>query len=262
MPCCPNCSFGIAANGEFCHCDSGQKRADLDKRRLQELQVQAELRHTQAVAIGRGEDTIPPKMRGFTFHSYRAAISRRFSDGDQSKSEALSMCIEYSGNFHLLVNSSPAFNLIMTGNVGTGKTGLTVPILKAGIKAGMSAGYIDFTIFMSRCHAAELNEKEKSILNVSALDILAIDDLGTAERSTNGKLKPESPDAIRVATQILNYRIQNMLPTLITSNLGVDGLSTQFGDRLASRLIESSFTVWVGGRDMRLDNVPSSPPRL
>ena len=81
-------------------------------------------------------------------------------------------------------------------------------------------------------------------------------DMGTAERKYGDKLKSESPDAIRVATQIINYRVQRFMPTVITSNLDIAGISEQFGQRLASRIVESSATLWVGGRDMRLDTQP------
>ena len=246
----------MAPNGDYCTCGMGESRRDLDARRKEEQQVQQELR-AAALLQKRSSvttDGIPAKFKPFTFESYRAAVSRNYGDGDDSKIEALGIVTQYSRNFHVLnFEKQPIYMLLMTGSVGTGKTGLTIPVLKAGIKAGLKVSYIDFALFMSECHASDLQTKERAILNLCSLDLLVIDDLGTAERTNGSALKPEAPDTIRVATEIVNARIQNFRPTIITTNLDAAGLGYQFGLRLASRLFESSVTVWVGGRDMRRD---------
>ncbi len=221
------------------------------------MAVRDELRRAEARRKAKDRfDSVPPKMRPFTFESYYMALKRNYGDGDDSKMEALTTCKEFAAHFRVEWMGLPRYNLLMVGNVGTGKTGLTIPVLKSAVEAGSRVAYIDFTVFMSECHAADLNDKEASIQNVSKLDMLVIDDLGTAERLNGGKLKTESPDAIRVATQIINYRIQYLLPTIITTNLDLNGLTEQFGQRLASRIVEASAVVWVGGRDMRLDAQP------
>lgn len=266
MTTCPDCSFGIAPGGEYCHCDNGHKRRELDQRRANEAKVREELRAAKLAVEAResGQKAIPRRMRGFTFDSYMLAIQRNFQDGDQTKHDALLSCREYARNFSLMDRGAPVFNLVMVGDVGTGKTGLAIPILKAGIAQGLRVAYVDFSVFISECHAAELRDKERSILNLCELDLVALDDLGTTKRQAGGVLKAEAPDTIRIATQIIDYRMQRFLPTIITSNLDVTGLAAQFDPRLASRLIESSAVLWIGGRDMRIDSklAPGEARRL
>lgn len=252
-------------NGGYCDCENGQKRQDLDRRRKNDIAVREELRRaTVQKNIQHRIETVPPRMRPFTFESYMLAIRRSFTDGDASKLEALEACRDFAAKMQLEIAGMPKHNLLLVGEVGTGKTGLSIPILRQGIQDGLRVAYMDFTVFMSECHAATIDDKEQAVMSMCKLDLLVIDDLGTAERRYGDKLKPESPDAIRVATQIINYRVQRFLPTVITSNLDIAGINEQFGQRLASRIVESSATLWVGGRDMRLDSQPQvgRPKRL
>jgi len=74
--------------------------------------------------------------------------------------------------------------------------------------------------------------------------LLVLDDLG-AERPTDWTL--------HIAQLIINNRYENILPTIITSNLTLDDLSEQLDDRLASRIYEMCEIRNFGEEDYRLN---------
>ena len=85
----------------------------------------------------------------------------------------------------------------------------------------------------------------KQILDYySSVPLLILDDLG-AERPTDWSLQ--------IIHIIINNRYEEVLPTIITSNLGLDALSEQLDDRLSSRIYEMCRLVSFGEKDHRLE---------
>jgi DNA replication protein DnaC len=76
--------------------------------------------------------------------------------------------------------------------------------------------------------------------------VLFIDDLGDPD-----KRRLESDDKRDILFRILNHRLQDWAPTFITTNLNGLGISKQFGERIASRLVELCEWCKVGGADLR-----------
>ena len=75
--------------------------------------------------------------------------------------------------------------------------------------------------------------------------VLIIDDLG-AEKS--------SEFVSEAVYKIVNKRYEEILPTIITSNLSLGELSERVGDRISSRLAEMCEVIKLEGSDRRLTN--------
>jgi hypothetical protein len=71
---------------------------------------------------------------------------------------------------------------------------------------------------------------------------LFLDDLGV-ERATDQNL-----DAV---SSLLRERYERQLPTWITTNLSVADMIARYGQRVISRLVETTTIVEIGGRDRR-----------
>ncbi|HSH50403.1 MAG TPA: ATP-binding protein [Bacteroidales bacterium] len=81
----------------------------------------------------------------------------------------------------------------------------------------------------------------------SNLDFLILDDLGT-EQTTDWSLN--------ILRMIINNRYENLLRTIITSNLDLEELSVQVDDRVSSRISEMCQIIDFGDYDYRLNPIP------
>ena len=73
-------------------------------------------------------------------------------------------------------------------------------------------------------------------------DVLMIDDLGT-ENSTETN--------ISLLFDLLNYRIQNQKTTIISTNIDLDDLQSQYDQRISSRIKGEFIPIQFFGRDIR-----------
>lgn len=140
--------------------------------------------------------------------------------------------------------------IIYTGDVGVGKTYRAVATLKKFILSKGSPNKLSYK-FINTCDLflrmqEEIHHRrrtEKSIIkHCMDVDILVLDDLGTEKSS-----EWTEPNIYL----LLNSRIENLKPTIVTSNLGKDDeLSDKFNPRIASRL--STFNMrYLNGTDRR-----------
>jgi|GEM_PF-705636 len=136
--------------------------------------------------------------------------------------------------------------LFLYGGFGTGKTGLAVGVVKAEIERSASEGMFTTTsdlldairITYDREHAAS----ENILANARAVPILALDDIG-AERPT---------DWVREKLyQLINVRHGQQLTTIFTSNLPLDQLAENLGERTVWRIAEMCRVVRIDGTNLR-----------
>jgi len=73
--------------------------------------------------------------------------------------------------------------------------------------------------------------------------ILVIDDLGVTK---------ETEWEIQTFYQIIDRKYEDMIPTIITSNLGLDEISKKMGDRIASRIAGMCQVFEMTGKDKRV----------
>jgi DNA replication protein DnaC len=85
-------------------------------------------------------------------------------------------------------------------------------------------------------------DSEETFEEFARAELLAIDDWGTEVRTdwTAGR-----------SLRLVNYRYEQRLPTLFTTNVLPKDFSARFGERVASRLIEMCIRVQLDGPDRR-----------
>jgi DNA replication protein DnaC len=134
--------------------------------------------------------------------------------------------------------------LILTGRYGTGKTGLLVGALRelaadglGGFRFATGPDLLD----MLR-GGYDKGDATERLGRLRTCRLLAIDDLG-AERPTEWTHER--------LFSIVNHRYEHQLPTWITTNCDMEGLSQRIGERSVWRLVETSEVVEVGGPNLR-----------
>ena len=130
-------------------------------------------------------------------------------------------------------------NVMLLGNVGSGKTHAAVALARMAHDAGREVMFYP---------ALALIEDLKPDGDPQALDrackvpLLVLDDLGT-ERRTDF--------AVDRISLLIVTRYDECRPTIVTSNLAPDVLEKQVGERVWSRLYDDALRIKVAGEDRR-----------
>lgn len=137
--------------------------------------------------------------------------------------------------------------LALVGGVGVGKTLLASAILHELIQrrqlAGVFVSSSELLEAIRRTYDSESRVSTSELTDlVKQAEFLALDDLGV-ERPTEWVMER--------LYQIVNYRYEHLLPTLLTSNLDWEGLEGRVGERIVSRLMETTTAVLLEGDDFR-----------
>jgi len=140
-------------------------------------------------------------------------------------------------------------NLLLLGDVGTGKTFLSNCIAKELLDTCHSVVYLTaFELFDLLSKAAFGQDKSadayrQSYPYIFDCDLLIIDDLGT-----------ELPNSFTVSQFFLciNERILRRKSTLISSNLDMEALQGTYSERTLSRIISSYTIRQLPGNDIRI----------
>lgn len=154
-----------------------------------------------------------------------------------------------------LVDEYPAVNrgLLFTGSVGTGKTHLSVAILRGLVEKGIECLFYEFGALLKDIQNSYNQVSQTSELKVLApvyeAEVLVLDELGAS--------KPT--DWVRdTMMQIIGTRYNNRKLTVFTTNYmdarrhpAEEALEDRIGVRLRSRLYEMCRTVVIEGEDYR-----------
>lgn len=222
---CPSCLW------------NGLRLAPRDSDRYrQAVQLQQE-RKLNTRLIGSG---ITPRFRAATLESYQVGDSQRMA-------AVLERCREFAENFpdHYQAGRS----LLLVGNVGTGKTHLGSAIAQHVIRAHgaqaviVSAAQIIRAAKGSMAKNAQYTERDV-IEELAGFDLLVIDEVG-AQSGTEYERG--------LLHEVIDQRYQQVLPTVLISNLPADAaapvdgqltLQDFIGERALDRLRQ-------GGRAVR-----------
>lgn len=173
---------------------------------------------TMAALIGAG---ITPRFAAATFDSYRAE--------KEPQHKALAKCRAYAEQFP--ANFRTGRSLLLTGNVGCGKTHLASAIVRAvvadhGRALIIPAGDIVSIARASMVPGSGYTDRD-AVAHLGGLDLLVIDEVG-AQKGSEYELG--------LLHSIIDRRYQAVLPTVVISNLNAEGLKSYIGDRALDRL--------------------------
>jgi len=145
---------------------------------------------------------------------------------NEGQEKAKADCVRYVENF------PTDKSMIMVGGVGTGKTLLASAILDALVDK-YDCGIIKTIDLVRRLKATwnrDSKDTEEDVLNrFIDSDLLIIDEVGSQFGSDTEKL---------FIFDIIDGRYQDMKPTILSSNLDIDGIKDAIGERCVDRLRE------------------------
>jgi len=202
----PKCKHGVP-EGYCVECrDELQRQQHVEKRKIAEAERLKHIRtHPEHLLKKCG---VPPKYLNCSFDSF-------------------------IGNDKLVLECKKDIDqgIFLTGKTGCGKTHLAVAMLRELAKEDKPSMFKNVSELLleirgSFREGSETTEQEL-VEKYSAAPVLVLDDLGS-EKS--------SEFAINTLYIIINHRDQELLPTIITSNLTLEQVETKLNARIASRV--------------------------
>lgn len=169
---------------------------------------------------------------GVTYHSLG------FDDLFEGKEYLREFIEGYLDNWHF--NYLYGRGVVFWGSLGTGKTTAQLLILKELVKRGEKCWFNAFSTAVNDY----INEKEKFISAVRSSVCYALDEVIDPVSEKQNDLYQE------VIEQIIRYRVENSLPTLVGTNLSPD-MWEKYYPRVSSLLAFNSEFFEVAGDDNR-----------
>lgn len=154
---------------------------------------------------------------------------------------AYNECMQFIQNF-----DSERGNLLLFGTTGVGKTFLSHCIAKEIMQTAHSVLYLTATEFFNALLSKVISQDTESHVlyeQIQSCDLLIIDDLGT-ERNTDF-----------IVSQLfvcLNNRILNQKSTIISTNLTLDNIRSNYTERTFSRISNHYKILRLAGDDIRI----------
>ncbi len=144
--------------------------------------------------------------------------------------------------------------IFIHGPIGTGKTHLAVAAMNwyfaehFALEGFLNRDMVKFLsapdLFLELKDGFDKGISEQDILQrYESSKLLLVDDLG-AEKVTDWSRQ--------VFYTLIDRRYRNVLPTILTSNLGLDEVAEKIDDRIASRIVGMGKVIFLRGTDWRL----------
>ena len=224
---CPDCHDTGYIGNEKCHCF---QKAAID------------LFYTQSNLKGLLESE---NFERFSFDYYSPNYIDKLSG--QSALQLAHHAYEECNNFiHTFISDTEKNNLLIFGNTGVGKTFLTHCIARDIMQAGHSVLYLTATEFFDVLLDKAFRQTEESLNlyeQIQECELLIIDDLGT-ERNTDF--------VISQLFVCLNDRILNQKSTIISTNLTLNEIKSNYTERTFSRISNHYKVLRLAGDDIRI----------
>lgn len=145
-------------------------------------------------------------------------------------------------------HTRPAPWLLLCGDLGVGKTGLEISLVKLALANGRTALFRPFVELLSDIKATyrsrdALAPDESALVGaLKESHVVALDDIGAA-RATDW--------AQERLFEILNHRYNERKTTILTTNLGPADLEEYVGDRICARINGMAWVYEIVGRNLR-----------
>lgn len=198
------------------------------------------------------EKLVNKTFRSFSLEYYSRTLTDPFNE--RTHYEIASRALESCRNFvKECLNGKNPRGLYIFGQVGSGKTHLACSIANELIRGGTEVLFVvvpDYLDQIKHSWDESSGSSEKEILDrAREVAVLVMDDLGAHSYSEWTKSRIYS---------ILNHRINNSLPTVITSNLEYLEVGNYLDHRISSRITELCRPVFLlvdSGEDIRLQKL-------
>lgn len=126
--------------------------------------------------------------------------------------------------------------LLFTGNVGSGKTYLACSIANALLRRGVLVLFVEVSDLLDRIRSTYDHSRSpddvseyKLLETARQVPLLILDDLGAHNYTEWTKNKIYT---------IINYRLNQRLPVIVTTNIKLEDIMEYLGERTTSRLLE------------------------
>lgn len=218
---CPLCDDTGYAGGEVCRC------------------LAALMRDISARQVCKGLLATPARFEDLdlSFYDDTPAADKPLTDRRRMQ-QVFAFCRQYAEEFDKTMPS-----LLLRGPTGIGKTHVSLAIATTVAAKGFSVLYQPagklFTSLEREHFGKQAGDTEGLALTC---DLLVLDDLGT-----------EFDTAFTNATlyNIINTRMLDGLPTVISTNLTQEGLQQRYGDQITSRITGAFEPLLFVGKDIR-----------
>jgi DNA replication protein DnaC len=170
---------------------------------------------------------------------------------DPDRAEAYAVALAFADRGLVEERGRDRYALFLTGEFGRGKTWLASAVFKnllakSKTRAGMWRMFHWFIReVQATYHSSSSTRSDQVIRSYQKTPLLMLDDVGDLDRAR------ESEDRTRLLYEVLDYRNNYLLPTIITTNLLPAEMEAQFGARTFQRVLEMSAFVEMGGANLR-----------
>lgn len=218
---CPRCEDTGYADGKVCACYQQLLREEAC-RRLSSLSAM-KLTDFSDLKMVYYDDTVDPTL----------GISPR-----EQMQDIIDYCRDYARAF-----TPNAPSLLLHGATGTGKTHLSLAIAKQVTEQGYNVVYGSIQPLLRRLESEHFGRTEgDSEAQLIGCDLLILDDLG---------MEFDSAFTRACLYNILNARLLEDKPTIISTNLSHSAIAERYGDQIASRITGGFEPLFCVGEDIR-----------
>jgi DNA replication protein DnaC len=171
-----------------------------------------------------------------------ACIPKRFWDAQAEKNSEVGRFIA-----DIVSNLKRGNGIVLVGAHGIGKTWNAAAIARAALRHSVKVLFVTAQDLVDsfKPDAKRFDDDTTMLEALRSRRLLVIDDLGEEYRTAN------SGYAETTITNLIRYRVQHNLSTVLTTNLTAEDVETIYGPRLRSLLNEVGFAVEPPGGDRR-----------
>ena len=156
----------------------------------------------------------------------------------QQMQDVIHYCREYTAAFD--ANSD---SLLLFGATGIGKTHLCLAIARGVTEQGFGVVYGSVQPLVRRLEAERFGrEQGDSESQLISCDLLVLDDLG---------MEFDTPFSRACLYDVLNARLLEGRPTVVSTNLSISAMKERYGDQIASRISGGFVPLHCVGSDIR-----------